>query len=85
MVLHRRALITGFASLLAAPAIVRAGALMPVRRVIIPPGGLWRLYNQGVQTDGQIREIAEMLSQANDLLDYYYASEEPNALYARRT
>lgn len=31
MTLSRRGLITGFVSLLAAPAIVRAGSLMPVR------------------------------------------------------
>jgi hypothetical protein len=34
MVLSRRSLITGFASLLAAPAIVRASSLMPVKAPI---------------------------------------------------
>lgn len=31
MILSRRSLITGFAALLAAPAIVRAGSLMPIK------------------------------------------------------
>lgn len=34
--MDRRQLITGLISLVAAPAIVRAGALMPVKRYVIP-------------------------------------------------
>lgn len=33
----RRGFLTGVAALLAAPAVVRAGVLMPVRSIIIPP------------------------------------------------
>jgi hypothetical protein len=36
--IHRRGLITGFISLIAAPAIVRASSLMPVKALIIPEG-----------------------------------------------
>jgi len=54
--LNRRGFIGSLAAALAAPAIVRAGSLMPVKALPI---------------DRQIRLefIAEMLSQANDLLD----------------
>lgn len=38
MILHRRSFITGLISLIAAPAIIRAGSLMPVKQMIIPPG-----------------------------------------------
>jgi hypothetical protein len=34
--LNRRSLITGLISLVAAPAIVRAGSLMPVRSALLP-------------------------------------------------
>jgi len=36
MVLTRRSLLTGFGAALAAPAIVRASSLMPVRGIIMP-------------------------------------------------
>ena len=38
--LNRRTLITGLISLVAAPAIVRASSLMPVKTIIIPPSHL---------------------------------------------
>lgn len=38
MTLHRRSFITGLVSLVAAPAIVRAGSLMPVKVMIEPYG-----------------------------------------------
>ena len=43
--MHRRTLLTGLAAALCAPAIVRAGSLMPVRSapLLVPPGGLIRL------------------------------------------
>lgn len=37
----RRSLITGLIALVAAPAIVRAGSLMPVKQMILPPASMW--------------------------------------------
>jgi hypothetical protein len=39
MIIKRRSFLTGLASALAAPAIVRASSLMPVRGIIVP----WRV------------------------------------------
>jgi hypothetical protein len=36
MLINRRGLITGLVSFVAAPAIVRAGSLMPVRSIVMP-------------------------------------------------
>lgn len=43
-IITRRSLITGLASLIAAPAIVRAESLMPVRAIIQAPNPLGRLF-----------------------------------------
>jgi hypothetical protein len=42
LILPRRRFLTGLASLIAAPAIVRAEALMPIK-VWTPPRELWRI------------------------------------------
>lgn len=51
--MNRRELIAGLVSLVAAPAIVRAGSLMPVRAMIIEPPP-WIVF--GASADGQIVE-----------------------------
>lgn len=55
MIIGRRGFIAGIGALIAAPAIVRASSLMPVRapkhiyelRTLLP-SGTWRMYNKGV-------------------------------------
>ena len=53
MILERRKFLTGLASLIAAPAIVRVSSLMPVRGIVQPliartelPQSTWRTYNE---------------------------------------
>ncbi len=43
--LSRRGLITGLVSLVAAPAIVRAGSLMPINICLVPQERLWGAWN----------------------------------------
>jgi hypothetical protein len=45
----RRAFLTGLVSLMAAPAVVKAASLMPIRGIIMPPH--WMTVTlQGIQT-----------------------------------
>lgn len=55
--LSRRGLLTGLASLLAAPAIVRASSLMPVKELSPDPFEGWRVYkwNDGLSGDSFIK------------------------------
>lgn len=53
----RRSLITGLAALIAAPAIVRAGSLMPVKQMIEPireVGELYRVMSVVTSSNGLI-------------------------------
>lgn len=62
MILSRRGILTGLASLIAAPAIVRAESLMPVRGIIMPPRPM--LTSRGIVSMKTVRpgwiEITEM-------------------------
>lgn len=61
--IHRRSLLLGLGSLLASPAIVRAGSLM---RIVQPKPIIWC----GYPFEGrQLEEIISMLTQANEFLD----------------
>lgn len=54
MLLERRKFLTGLGALIAAPAVVRAASLMPVRGIVMPVGSIkspvehWRYYTAGV-------------------------------------
>ena len=67
----RRGFIAGLASIVvAAPAIVRASSLMPVRALIVAPAPqMQSLVGWGHLPFDRIREIAEMLSQSNAIID----------------
>ena len=70
LITSRRGFIAGLASLVvAAPAVVRAASLMPVRAIIVPTPKMQSLVGWGHLPSERIREIAEMLSQTNEILD----------------
>lgn len=60
--MNRRGFITGLVSFVAAPAIVRAGSLMPIRAVLLAP--TWRLFYRGVP----IREVEELKIYSNRVI-----------------
>lgn len=70
--LHRRGLITGLVSLVAAPAIVRVGSLMPVRGLVLPSAYGQIYSNRYLRTllpAETWREIIHLCWQANKVLE----------------
>lgn len=61
--MHRRSFITGLISLVAAPAIVRVGSLMPVKSMIVPLD----FYGQSPMMDAlpMLEEMNEIHDQIN--------------------
>lgn len=64
----RRGLITGIASLIAAPAVVRVASLMPIS-VPKPPALYWFSVND-VLSRGHDDLLVEMICRNNALVDY---------------
>ncbi len=56
MIINRRGFIAGLAALITAPAIVRAGSLMPVKQMIetIPDGEMYRVIEVITSSNGTI-------------------------------
>lgn len=89
--LPRRRILTGLASLIAAPAIVRASSLMPVRALSVHPGAwmstnLWAYpYGRSPGMDA-VDQIAKLLTAQNELFDDMAWIEGPaHARYRIRT
>lgn len=90
MISSRRGFLFGLgASAVAAPAIVRAASLMPVRALRLPdhkfvfrtsiPSGTWRQFNQAVPYNALLDELSYMRD-TNAILrleDYAYAWTQP--------
>ena len=77
MISSWRSFITGLASLIAAPAIVRVSSLMPVRGIVQPliartelPQSTWRAYNEliAITRRGFIPRLHVQLYAANPML-----------------
>lgn len=66
--LSRRGFIGGLAALIAAPAVVRAASLMPVRGIIIPTRNLITL-EEYARACGRGLAIIEMFRQSSNLFD----------------
>lgn len=65
--IRRRGFIAGLGALLAAPAVVRAGSLMPVR-VMPDPESMMTLAQWSVRYPVDIREVVNLLVRTNDVL-----------------
>lgn len=63
--IQRRAFLTGLAALITAPAIVRAGSLMPVRSVVVEP--IWTPY--GIAPG--MEEARRLINYRNSLMHKY--------------
>lgn len=69
--MNRRSFLAGLGSLIAAPAIVRASSLMPVRGIVMPVSpGVWvKTDVWGAWGGGDFRLLAETNSQDSRLID----------------
>ena len=78
--LPRRKFLIGLASLIAAPAVVRASSLMPVKALIKPPIVLNRIDNSYLSIEEITREAVKLFNQSNEFLkDYnFYQGEQWN-------
>lgn len=71
--MNRRELVASLISLVAAPAIVRAGSLMPVRAVLIEPSP-WIVF--ATSADGQTVERMRVTRSGLVLIGEYIADAE---------
>lgn len=79
--IHRRSFITGLVSLVAAPAIVRAGSMMPVRGEVLKPDFVFEV-ELPVLSDGagwRIHGLPEVKWRSLNEADYSWMLE-PNEL-----